>query len=289
MNIRYKKVVNSFLVLGVLVALYLWGSVYQNSLANPLGSSAQISFLDVGEGDSALINLPGSIQILIDGGRSSKVLDPLSKRMPKNDRKIEYVIESHPDADHIGGLTDVLKAYEVGEIVKTNSKSDSQTYANLESQIESNGIQVRIADKGEVMSFGGAIIKVLSPKEDGIEALSSNNSSLVLRMSYQSSCVMFTGDAEIEAQQKIKSEYSQTDLKCELFKVAHHGSAGAYEDGLTKMIDPMYAVISVGSNGYGHPASSVISSLEKLGIEVLRTDQKGTVDFVLKGEKWSLK
>ena len=88
MDNRFKKTVNFLFVAGALVALYLWGSVYQNSLANPNGSAAQISFLDVGEGDSALINLPGSIQILIDGGKAGTVLDPLSKRMPRTTKKL---------------------------------------------------------------------------------------------------------------------------------------------------------------------------------------------------------
>lgn len=289
MDNRYKKGINFIFVLGILVALYLWGSVYQNSQANPQITGAQISFLDVGEGDSALINLPNSVQILIDGGRSGTVLGPLAEKMPRHDKKIEYVVESHPDADHIGGLNDVLKSYEVGEIIKTNKTSDSQTFATLEDQIKSKNIPVKIADERDILTFGGASAEVLSPKESNIESLSSNNSSIVLRFTYQNSCAIFTGDAEIEAQQKIRSTFSSQELKCELFKVAHHGSAGAYDEKLTQEINPKYAVISVGKNSYGHPVGTVISSLEKLGIEILRTDQKGTIDFVSKGTGWEVR
>lgn len=289
MNTRLKNFINSLMVLGVLLGIYLWGSIYQNSLANPTGSDAQISFLNVGEGDSALINLPGSVQILIDGGRSGTVLNPLSKRMPKNDRRIEYIVESHPDADHIGGLNDVLKSYEVGEIIKTEAQSSSQTYASLENLTKSKNIPVFLANKGENISFGSAHAEVLNPSENEISSLSSNNSSIVLRFEYQGSCAMFTGDAEIEAQTKIKNSFSQNELKCELFKVAHHGSAGAFDENLTDVVDPKYAVISVGKNSYGHPASSVLSSLKNMGVEILRTDEKGTVDFVLKGSNWFIK
>jgi len=289
MDNRYKRGINFIFILGILIALYLWGSVYQNSQANPQITGAQISFLDVGEGDSALINLPNSVQILIDGGRSGTVLAPLAKKMPRHDKKIEYVIESHPDADHIGGLNDVLKSYEVGEIIKTNKTSESQTFATLEDQIKSKNIPVKIADERDVLTFAGASAEVLSPKESNIESLSSNNSSIVLRFSYQNSCAIFTGDAEIEAQQKIRSSFSEDNLKCELFKVAHHGSSGAYDEKLTQQINPKYAVISVGKNSYGHPGGAVISSLQKLGIEILRTDQKGTIDFVSKSVGWELR
>lgn len=289
MDNRYKRVINFIFALGILIAFYLWGSVYQNSQANPETTGAQISFLDVGQGDSILINLPNSVQVLIDGGRSGSVLAPLAKKMPRHDKKIEYVIESHPDADHIGGLNDVLKSYEVGEIIKTDKTSDSQIFATLEERIKSKNISVKTADERDILSFGEASAEVLSPNESNIESLSSNNSSIVLRFTYQNSCAIFTGDAEIEAQQKIRNSFTQEELKCELFKISHHGSSGAYDEKFTQEVDPKYAVISVGKNSYGHPATMVISSLEKLGIEFLRTDQKGTVDFISKGIGWELR
>lgn len=290
MSNQYKRILNFVFVAGILVALYLWGSIYQNSEANPAVNGAQVSFLDVGEGDSALINLPNSTQILIDGGKQGTVLSQLAKRMPSHDRKIEYVIESHPDADHIGGLVDVFGSYEIGEVIKTNAKSTSQTFQNLENLIKQKNTPVKTPDQGETLSFGfGASGFVLSPDEKNIGSLTSNNSSIVLRFNFQKSCAMFTGDAEIEAQDQIRSKFSQDQLKCELMKVAHHGSAGAYEDGLTELINPQYGVISVGKNSYGHPVESVITSLNKLGIEVLRTDQKGIIDFVSKDIGWSLK
>jgi len=289
MDNRSKKIVNYIFAAGVLVALYLFSSIYQNSQANPTYDGVQVSFLDVGEGDSILINLPSSIQILIDGGKTGTVLNALSKKMPKTDKKIEYMIESHPDADHIGGLIDVVKTYQIGEVIKSNAKSSSQTFANLENLIKSKNIVVKVPNQGETISFGSASMEILSPNESEIESLSSNNSSLVLKFKYQSSCAIFTGDAENETQVKIRSKYSAENLKCELFKIAHHGSGGAYDEKLTQIINPRFAVISVGPNGYGHPSGNVISSLQKLGIEVLRTDQKETIDFISKDSSWVLR
>jgi len=283
---QFKRLVNLLFVFGVLIALYLWSSVYQNSQANPISGEAQISFLDVGEGDAALINLPGSTQILIDGGRQGRVLAALSEKMPRHDEKIEYVIETHPDADHIGGLIDVFKSYDIGEVIKTEKQSNSQTFANLEDLIESKKIPSKTAYRGDNLYFKGATAKVLSPERNEIGSVSSNNSSIVLRFVYQDSCAIFTGDAEIEAQKKISSEYNNDDLKCGLLKIAHHGSAGAYDEAFTQKVNPKFAVISVGENGYGHPSSDVITNLKNLNILLFRTDEKGTVNFISKDDTW---
>ncbi len=282
------RYINYFLLVAVVSVVYLLSTVSRNIEANPVGYEAQISTLDVGQGDAILVNLPGSVQILIDGGRDSRVLDPLQKRMPKFDKKIEYVIATHPDADHIGGLEPVAKSYEIGEFVETKAESQSRTYANLQNTLEKKKVKIDYADKGDRFSFAaGAKGEVLWPKED-LSNLDSNDTSIVLRLDYKGATALFTGDAELEAQNGILENFNSDEIKSELYKVPHHGSGGALNQKFLEAVSPKYAVVSVGkNNSYGHPAKTVLDALASISARVFRTDEIGTIDFVSNGTNWT--
>lgn len=290
MNKNSARFLNYLLLFTLFFGVYLWSSVYRNAEANPSGFEAQVSFLDVGQGDAALINLPGSKQILIDGGRGGFVLDQIRSRMPANDKKIEYVIATHPDSDHIGGLPSVAKSYEVGEYISNGAQNSSQVYTDLKNAVENKHIAKRDATQGDTISFPpGADAQVLWPNEEG-KKLSNNDGSLVLKFTYKGACALFSADAETEAQNRIMAIYSKENLSCELLKVPHHGASTALNKKFTQEVSPKYAVISVGKkNSYGHPTQAVLDALSEIKARIFRTDQEGTIDFATNGTSWTKK
>jgi len=274
----------------LVVCLYLWSSVYRNVSANPVSGEGQISALDVGQADATLINLSNGVQILVDCGRDAGASGAIAERMPAADRKIEYVVLSHPDADHIGGLESVLASYEIGELIETKFEGETELGARLEKKVKERGVKERVVKKSDRVDFTeGAKGLVLWPDEGEAASMSTNDRSLVMRLDYKGGRLMLTGDAEVKAQNGILADFSAEELSSEILKVAHHGSSGALNKKFLEEVRPAYAVISVGkNNSYGHPAQAVLSALQALGAEVLRTDEKGTIDFVYQGG-WAVK
>jgi len=287
MNRRLDRYFYILVVVGILIAILIWNSVYRQAGAQVADNQCRISFLNVGQADAALISLPNSIQILIDGGRDVSAVSEIEKQMPSFDRKIEYVVATHPDSDHIGGLPSVLESYEIGEFIQSEKKADSKVFAKLQELIVQKNIPIHIAQKDETINFSaGAFAKVLSPDEKQIDSLSSNDSSIVLRFGCGSSYVILTGDAQIEAQDRIANDNPSENLSAQIFKIAHHGAQNSFSENLINKVKPEFAVISVGKNSYGHPASFVLSELQKLNIKFFRTDQNGTVNFVSNSLVW---
>jgi len=282
---RLTKYINFFIALAFLFAIFIWSQAIKASELNP-SAEFKISFLDVGEADATLISLDGSTQVLIDGGRDGGVLRPLDNQMPLFDRKIEYVVATHPDADHIGGLDEVFESYRVEQFIKTSSTSDSAAYAKLEEAVKNEGARERIVGQGDVLNLGTDVkATVLWPDQENLD---SNNSSLVIKLQYKESCAILTGDAELPAQEKILAE--DQNIQCDLYKVPHHGAENALDKKFLEKVKPKYAVISVGKdNQYGHPTQIVLESLAEIGAKILRTDELGTISFETGGKSWEEK
>lgn len=282
------KQLNIFLFIGAAFVLVIFASIYCNIEASPDASGPTISFLDVGQADATLINLGDSTQMLVDAGRDAEAANQVEKAMPKFDKKIEYLVLTHPDSDHIGGALSVIGSYEIGEVIKTDFKSTSATYERLMKEVETKKIPVEIADEGKIYTLNSkAKAKVLWPKESAIGSLTSNNSSIVMQIDIGGSKVILTGDAEIEAQNNILADFSADQLRSDLYKVPHHGSGGALNKKFLSEIGPKFAVISVGPNSYGHPAATVIEALTVNAAQVLRTDREKTIKFVASGGGWA--
>jgi len=269
----------------LVVCLYLWSSVYRNASANPVSGEGQISALDVGQADATLINLSAGVQILVDCGRDAGASEAIAQRMPAADRKIEYVVLSHPDADHIGGCESVLASYEVGELIETKFEGETELGGKLQKKAQERGVKERVVKKSDRIDFSEqASGLVLWPDERAAGSMSTNDRSLVIRLDYKGGRVMLTGDAEVKAQSGILADFSAEELSSGILKVPHHGSSGALNKKFLEEVRPSYAIISVGKNNrYGHPAQAVLTALQTLGAEVLRTDEKGTIDFVYQG------
>jgi competence protein ComEC len=274
--------INLAISVTLLVGCGIWFSFFRNVQANPVSDDqTKINFLDVGQGDATLINMPNSMQILIDAGRDASVLDGLAKKMPKFDRKIEYVLLTHPDADHIGGFENVLESYQVGEVIKTEKTSDSKLYGRILDEISKKNIPVVVPKPGQVFSFsGGDQLKVFSPDPAEVEGFSSNDSSIISRFSSPNESVFSLGDAEVASQNEVLAKFPSSDLKSDILKVSHHGAQSGLDKKMYEAVSPKTAVISVGkNNSYGHPHQVVLDALNNLAIKILRTDQMGTISL----------
>jgi len=263
----------------VLVAVF-WRPQAQNEI--------KVYFLDVGQGDSEYIKNPDGEDILIDGGPDNSVLNDLDQVMNFGDREINLVILTHPHADHITGLIEVLNRYQVDEVWETGVEYPSSSYDEWKNKIREKNIPDKSVSAGEIKNFGSTKIEILYPlsplQNNKIDNV--NNASIVSRLDYGNFSVLFTGDAEKEVQQQLVDKNIYVDV----LKVAHHGSEnGLLEDFLT-VTRPAVAVISVGAkNTYGHPAQSTINLLKKYAIRIFRTDQNGTIEIDSDGKDYEVK
>jgi competence protein ComEC len=240
----------------------------------------QVAFLDVGQGDAILIS-QGEKQILIDGGPSGqKLMEKLGEYVPFWDRKIDVVIATHPDADHIAGLVDVLKNYTVDEVIESGAKSESQVFSALEKTIEEKKVEKQIARRGmKIKLSDDAELEVFSPTDSiigGLKKDDTNSASIVAKLTYGENSFLFTGDFPLELEGQLIA--ANLPLKSDVLKVSHHGSKSATSELFLDYIEPKEAVIPVGKgNRYSHPTEEILNRLQKDRIKIYRTDVSGDV------------
>jgi len=239
--------------------------------------------LDVDQGDSALILLPDNQEILIDTGKPGALLSELNAKMPAFDKKIEAVFLSHPDNDHIGSFLQLAASYKIDKLYFNDENATTKTAQGVLETAKNKGIELAEVKKGDNFYFGRLEVHALWPPEN-LDWLSSNDSSEVLKITYDQSDVLFVGDLEIKGQEALFRE--NEDLSADLLKVSHHGSAGAWDENFTKAVGAKNAVISVGANSYGHPTKTVLEGLAKFGINIYRTDEEGTIEFDATDNGW---
>jgi competence protein ComEC len=267
------------------VALLLWvPQFFSGSLFEPQCYCLKVSFLDVGQGDSILIETPDGYQVLVDGGPDMSVLRELGHELSFFDRSIDMIVATHPDADHIAGLSDVLARYEVGTVIETtNGKETPVTHALVEA-IQSEHAHVVYPEPGQVIQLGASTtLHIFSPAGDETN-WESNMASIVLKVEYGSTSVMLTGDAPIEIEKYLVQAYP-TLLKSTVLKLGHHGSKTSSSDEWLDAVHPEYAVVSAGlNNKYGHPHASVMQAVTARNIKVSETSKEGTITFYSDGK-----
>lgn len=247
-------------------------------------SNLKVVFFDVGQGDSIFIETPQKHQILIDGGPDSSVLEKLGQNMPFYDRTLDLIILTHPEQDHFVGLFDVLKNYQIENILWTGVVRDTAEYKEWEKLIKEEGARIVIAKSGEKVSFLEKLsFLILSPFEDleGRVFKDSNNTSIIIKLLFGENSFLFCGDASKSIENKLIDK--NIDINANTLKVGHHGSKNSTSEEFLKKVSPDLAVISVGlDNTYGHPNPEVLALLEKYDIKLLRTDQDGDIKIILK-------
>lgn len=248
-----------------------------------------VVFLDIGQGDSIFIQSPSGEQLLIDGGPDNKVLSELSTVMDLTDRDLDYVLATHPDADHVSGLIPVLERFTVHNIIRTENESDTATWQKLVKTIDAEGAEVHMARRGQRYDLGkGVELDILFPDTDP-SAMESNTSSIVARLVYGGTSFMLTGDSPKSIEEYLvllDGEY----LKSDVLKAGHHGSRTSTSELFLSHIDPTYAVISAGKNNrYGHPHVEVTDLLFNYGVKTINTADHGRVVFWSNGKNVTLK
>lgn len=252
--------------------------LFQGTVAITPGEELKVHFLDVGQGDSIFIELPTNETILIDASikdASDKIINYLKEEKVS---KIDYVFATHPHSDHIGGMSAVIKAFDIGQIYMPKAVTTTKTYENLLLTIKDKNLKIKTAKAGNtIIDTDDLKLVVLAPNQDSYESL--NNYSIVLKLTYKEKRFLFTGDAETLSEKEITG-----DVEADVLKVGHHGSRTSTSQAFLNKVNPSYAVISVGlNNDYKHPHQEVLDRLEKKNIKIYRTDQNGDIIFTTDG------
>lgn len=255
-------------------------------------------FFDIGQGDAIYLRLPNEQDILIDGGPDKTILEKLGQVMPFYDREIDLVVLTHPHADHLTGLIEVLRTYRVKQIWLTGVTHTTDEYLEFLRLIKAQNIETKTPLRGNKFDFGEIKVEVLNPSRSvtGERITESteertgglNDTSIVVRLVYGENKFLFTGDITSDIEKDLVK--SDVELGVDVLKVAHHGSKFSSSREFVQAVDPKHAVIQVGRNNrYGHPAYRTLRTLENAGAEVFRNDLDGDIKIVSDGKNFKIK
>ncbi len=242
-------------------------------------------FLDVGQGDATMFYTENREVVLVDGGPDLSVLYQLGKSLPFYEKTIDLLVLTHPDSDHLNGLISVLDRYQVKKILYTGVTDNLDAYDIFKKAIQLEGAEIIIAEAGEKFNFGQLKVMVLYP-ENSIQNnyyKDTNESSLVLRLSYGQIDFLLTGD--LPKEKELELILTSELLASEVMKAGHHGSKTSSAPEFLQIVHPLYGIFSVGdNNSYGHPHFRVLQNFISLGAQILRTDELGTIHMRTQGE-----
>ena len=299
-KIKFKKVINIFLIsISLIISIYLYqthsndykagienkikdlfilsknDSVTKvNSYSTDVGEleldNMRVHYIDVKQGDSTFIEFPNDKTMLIDAGKKEQGSNVVNYIKNLGYNKIDYVVGTHPDADHIGGLATVIESFAIGSIYMPKKSSTTQTYLNLLKVIKNKGLTIHTAISGvNIISLDNLKVDIISPTK---EYETSNESSAVIKIVYKKRKFLFMADATTDNEADIKA-----DVESDVVKVGHHGSDSSSKEEFVQKTKAKYAVISVGENSYHHPYDIIVKRWENIGAEVLRTDKLGSI------------
>ncbi len=249
------------------------------------GAELKVHFLDVGQGDSILIQFPNGRNMLVDAGGNDDASTVVNYLKKTGVVQVDYLVGTHPHEDHIGSMDTVIDNFQIGEVIMPKATTTTRTFRDVLEAIDRKGLQIRPAKAGtSILEDGLLSAKILAPCGDDYVKL--NNYSVVIKVTYGEVSFLLLGDAEALSEKEILE--SGAGIKADVLKVGHHGSNSSTSAPYLKSVGPRYAVISVGyGNDYQHPHQVVLNRLKKGGIEVLRTDERGTVLFTTNGKELS--
>lgn len=238
-----------------------------------------VTWLDVGQGDAAVIQCGGQ-SMLIDGGKPEKSSYIYAWLQQHGLRYLDVIVATHVDADHIGGLSGALNYASVGTAYCPVTTGTTETFQSFVKYLAQRGKQITVPTAGATFALGGAQVQILGPLHS---AEDSNDNSIVLKVSFGATSFLFTGDAERAEEQDLLN--AGVNLQSTVLKAGHHGSDTSTSYPFLRAVAPQYAVISVGAgNSYGHPTEAVLSRLRDAGVTTFRTDMQGEITAVSDGQ-----
>lgn len=241
----------------------------------------EVHYIDVGQGDATLIKC-GSHAMLIDGGNNNKGTTVQLYLKKQGVESLDYVIGTHPDADHIGGLDVIVYKYNCEKVIMPDYEKDTKTYQELVDVIHDKNMKITYPVVGEQYALGEAKFTIIAPNSNSYGG-NANDYSVAILLEYGKNRFLFTGDAEEASEAEMLS--NGIELSADVYKVAHHGSRSASTQEFLNAVHPKYAVISCGEgNSYGHPHAEVLNRLRSMGVEVFRTDEQGSIIASSDGE-----
>ena len=279
---------------GVLaLALVFWFA--GSPLFSPAGpvsdAEFQVHFIDVGQGDCALVLAQGHA-LLIDGGERGNEEKVTKYLVDQGVSRLDYIVATHPHSDHMGGLAyGILENFPVGTVIaprlSADNTPDTRTYEaflNAVSKLVEQGTKAVYAQPGQEYPLGDATIRILGPLSE--DRKNYNNDSVIIQVLYKDTCALFMGDAEKPVETALIQQWGGS-LRADLLKAGHHGSKTSSNENFLRLVGPDVLVDTCGAgNSYGHPSPEVLERCKAMNIEVFRTDIDGTVVFVSDGKKF---
>ncbi len=252
-----------------------------NTSVNSDKDTLTVSYIDVGQGDSILLQC-GSDAMLIDAGENDKGNVVVGYLSSHGIKKLKYAVGTHPHSDHIGGMDTVMDSIKTQTFICPETTYQTATWKSVLKSAENTGAKTVFAVPDRHYKLGKADCVIYAPQPDSIYS-SANNYSVVMKVTYGKRSFLFTGDAEkISEDEMLSHGY---DLSADVLKVGHHGSVSSTSEKFFKAVDPQYAVISCGvGNEYGHPHRETLTALKKAGVETLRTDKLGNIVMTTDGK-----
>ncbi len=240
--------------------------------SRPALSGLSVHFIDVGQGDSELIWCGGEA-MMIDGGPNDSDGKAEQYAAAYGIKTLKYIVPTHPDEDHTGGLTDVVEKLTVQNAIMTDATANTRTFEKLLDTIKTRKVNVIRAKAGARYTLGGASFIIEGPVKEYDD---TNDMSIVIKVQYGSKKFLFTGDAPVAAEEDMLAKGE--DLSADVLKVGHHGSKTATSAAFLKAVSPKYGILSVGANNsYGLPNQVILDRLSSFGVKIFRTDEQGTI------------
>lgn len=286
-NIQKHLRLSVLCILGI-ATLMIWYAVFRIDTRGDL----LITFFDVGQGDAIFIETPSGNQMLIDGGPNERILARLGEALPFWDHSLDAVILTHPDADHLSGLIDVLERYHVGTVFWTGVAHSSAEYEEWVRLLKEKNIRTEIVNAGKRVILGdGVVFEVLAPFNDvsGESSSEINETSVVGVLRHGENTFLLTGDAGKRTESRLLFESLARIFDVDVLKVGHHGSNTSTHEEFLKIVSPEHAIIQVGKkNRYRHPSQGVLDGLAAAGAMVHRTDTDGDIRIRSNGHMYEV-
>ncbi|GAA0686307.1 MULTISPECIES: ComEC/Rec2 family competence protein [Clostridium] len=243
------------------------------------GNELKVHFIDVGQGDSILVQFKDK-NLLIDAGPRSSSNDLLKYLKGINLTKLDYVVATHPHEDHIGGMPEIIKNFEIGEFYAPKKQASTKIFQTMVEDLKKKNHKINVAKAGVSLDMDSDIsVEMIAPNSSDYENV--NNYSAVIKVTYKDTSFLFTGDAEKLSEKEILQK--KYDIKADVLKLGHHGSSTSSSKEFLDKVNPKIAVASLGKNNdYGHPHKEIIKAMKDRKISFYRTDELGTI--VLKSD-----